>query len=120
MATSFRVVRLDRIHRSGNPIASPRTAAARANRQRARPCGFVGVADVAWNEGWALPRRRLPWQSRDRFMAYLAERQGFEPWEPVRVHLISSQADSTALAPLRRALSVTAEQRASVRLRVDA
>ena len=31
----------------------------------------------------------------------LAERQGFEPWVPARTHLISSQAHSAALAPLR-------------------
>ncbi len=34
-------------------------------------------------------------------LAFLAERQGFEPWVPARVHLISSQARSTAPAPLR-------------------
>ena len=33
----------------------------------------------------------------------LAERQGFEPWVPARTHLISSQAHSAALAPLRTA-----------------
>ena len=31
----------------------------------------------------------------------MAERQGFEPWVPLGTHLISSQAHSTALAPLR-------------------
>ena len=33
----------------------------------------------------------------------MAERQGFEPWVPARTHLISSQAHSAALAPLRAA-----------------
>jgi hypothetical protein len=47
----------------------------------------------------------------NEFIGNLAERQGFEPWEPVRVHLISSQADSTALAPLRRAFCVTTSRR---------
>ncbi len=31
---------------------------------------------------------------------YMAERQGFEPWVPLRAHRISSAAHSTTLAPL--------------------
>jgi hypothetical protein len=33
--------------------------------------------------------------------AEVAEREGFEPPEPLRAHLISSQARSTTLPPLR-------------------
>ena len=31
----------------------------------------------------------------------LAERQGFEPWVPLRVHTVSNRTHSAALAPLR-------------------
>ena len=41
-------------------------------------------------------------------VARVAERQGFEPWVPARTHLISSQAHSAALAPLRWRLSLKA------------
>ena len=46
----------------------------------------------------------------------LAERQGFEPWVPARTHLISSQAHSAALAPLRgRRLSASANVKSTFR-----
>src|SRR3989338_8436409 len=33
---------------------------------------------------------------------FMAERQGFEPWRPLRTYTPSKRADSTALTPLRR------------------
>ena len=43
--------------------------------------------------------RPYKWYSDSAFK--LAEREGFEPPEPLRAHLISSQAHSTTLPPLR-------------------
>ena len=34
----------------------------------------------------------------------MAERQGFEPWRPLRTYTPSKRADSTALTPLREAI----------------
>src|ERR1017187_7867643 len=45
-----------------------------------------------------LANRSLGFPSHRRKMA---EREGFEPPEPLRAHLISSQAHSTTLPPLR-------------------
>ena len=41
----------------------------------------------------------------------MAERVGFEPTEPVKVQQFSRLPDSTALAPLRIILSLTANER---------
>ncbi len=47
----------------------------------------------------------------------VAEREGFEPSEPLRIHMISNHAHSTTLPPLRRNKPRTVTER-STRLRV--
>ena len=52
-------------------------------------------------EAEQLPRQAaLVFEPNQSPVIILAERQGFEPWERVSVHLISSQAHSASLAPL--------------------
>jgi len=41
----------------------------------------------------------------------MAEREGFEPSEPLRVHMISNHAHSTTLPPLRKSLKSVATPR---------
>src|SRR5271154_4787225 len=53
--------------------------------------------------------------TRVRAEKRMAEREGFEPPEPLRAHLISSQAHSTTLPPLRGG-HLAAESRPKCRL----
>ena len=88
--------------------ASSDRISARDCARRAIPKGVASTPWVAARTGSFLAvqgsERAPPCTAKKerRFAAALAEREGFEPPVPLRVHLFSRQTHSTTLAPLRK------------------
>src|ERR1700722_14794801 len=94
-------------------ITAPTTAAPRGALRRglSRPAALFFIAARAMARAYiatyrcetvgngGTPSRQQPPSSADP--PILAERQGFEPWEPLRVHMISNHAPSATRSSLR-------------------
>ena len=63
----------------------------------------------AGEQGLVVPRREFSFRFKSPANATpkMAERQGFEPWEPIKVHWFSKPARSAAPSPLRSCSAIT-------------